>query len=342
MTSKDSGRDSFLRLDPLLEHALELKGDARETFLANLPEADQSALRDLLRMSEQLTVSQLADAASQVIQGSVSDSSNATEFESIPGRWRLQRELGSGGMGQVFYAVREAQDSSSQEPGGYLQRAAIKILWSHQAGSSSMARFFRERRILADLDHPGLAKFLDGGLLGDGRPWFAMEYIDGQPLMEYASQQSLSLRLNLFLEVCSAVTHAHQRLVIHRDIKPQNVLVDRQGHARLLDFGVAGVMEDLDDGIHTRTQGTPLTLQYASPEQVTGGLVTVVSDVYQLGLLLYELLVGDSLRDFQEVALVDAIEEICTSPEIEFLGRRCKPARGSACHHRLRTAESTG
>ena len=192
-----------------------------------------------------------------------------------------------------------------------VQEAAIKVLWSLRADQEVRARFLRERRLLASLSHPGLARFVDGGFLGDGRPWFAMEYVAGRPIDAYVRELSLDARLRLFKDVCATVAYAHQRLIVHRDIKPQNVLVDESGRARLLDFGIAAVLEDIDDGVHTRTAGGPLTLQYASPEQLNGGVITVGSDVYQLGLMLYEMLTGEPPYDLKEASLAQAVDAIC-------------------------------
>ena len=205
-------------------------------------------------------------------------------------------------MGQVFLATRTGP--------GFEQKAAVKVLWSVHAQEEVRARFLRERRLLASLDHPGLARFVDGGFMKDGRPWFAMEYVAGKPIDAHARGLGLRERLELFIEVCSSVAYAHQRLIVHRDIKPPNVLVDDTGRARLLDFGIAGVLEDIDDGVQTQTGAGPLTLQYASPEQVNGSVVTTSSDIYQLGLLLYELIAGARPYELHGSSLMMAMEVI--------------------------------
>jgi len=165
---------------------------------------------------------------------------------------------------------------------------------AHRRGSVFNALFVRERRILAELDHPCIARLLDGGVTIDGRPWLAMEYVRGVCINQWAGSEKPSIEaiLNAFRKVCEAVAYAHQHLVVHRDIKPQNILVDDESRPRLLDFGIAKILEAGDAEPVTQTGSNVLTLQYASPEQVSGGVVTVRSDVYQLGLVLYELLAG--------------------------------------------------
>lgn len=296
----------FAQLDHLLDSALALDEPARGEFLDALAPHIRARVMELLELSDALTIGKLADQAAQTIENLAAQNDTGV---SAAGRWRLQRELGSGGMGQVFYATRE-EPASDQGASHYLQQAAVKVLWSHRANDESMARFFRERRILAALDHPGLARFLDGGFLADGRPWFAMEYVDGIDVVEYTCHLSVPETLSVFLEICAATAYAHERLIVHRDIKPQNVLVDGTGRARLLDFGVASVLDDVSDDLRTRTQGGPLTLMYASPEQVQGDLVTVASDIYQLGLLLYQMLTNRVAFDVADQSLQGALQMI--------------------------------
>ena len=302
----DAAPMDFATLDALLDRALSLDEDARTAFLATLPTSQRERVAELLELSDAMTLGSLASSAAAAIETIGRNAGRPM----VAGRWRLQRELGSGGMGQVFYATREEHDAPEAEHSGYVQHAAVKVVWSHRADQDVMARFFRERRILAALDHPGLARFLDGGFLTDGRPWFAMEYVDGVDIVEYATRSPLDERLRLFLEICASVAYAHERLIVHRDLKPQNVLVDTEHHTRLLDFGVAALLEESDDGVHTRTRGSPLTLQYASPEQLTGELVSVASDIYQLGLVLYEMLAGRPAHDVTGASLEQAMIEI--------------------------------
>jgi eukaryotic-like serine/threonine-protein kinase len=203
------------------------------------------------------------------------------------GSYKIVRQIGRGGMGSVFLAVR-ADDE-------YQMRVAIKLIKRGMDSDFIVRRFRNERQILASLDHPYIGRLLDGGTTNDGLPYFVMEYVEGQALPYYADTQRLSIpeRLRLFLKVCSAVQYAHQNLIIHRDIKPSNILVTADGTPKLLDFGIAKILNP-EIGGHTLDPTTAalrmMTPEYASPEQVRGEPATVVSDVYALGVMLYELL----------------------------------------------------
>ena len=213
--------------------------------------------------------------------------------ESLIGRnigpYHVIREIGEGGMGAVYLAAR-ADDV-------FEKQVAIKIMPQSLSTESMIQRFRSERQILASLEHPNITRLLDGGTTGDGLQYFVMEYIKGQPIDEYCEQQQLSTteRLRLFRIVCAAVHYAHQNLIIHRDIKPGNVLVTAEGVPRLLDFGIAKLLNpegSLETSAATLTVARLMTPEYASPEQVRGETVTTASDVYSLGVLLYELLAG--------------------------------------------------
>ncbi len=201
------------------------------------------------------------------------------------GPYRLERHLGSGGMGAVYLAGRDEGD--------FEQRVAIKFVRGVDPGA--VQRFETERQILARLEHPNIARLLGGGLLEDGLPYLAMEFIEGEPLTQYCEKRNLSLadRLGLFMHVCNAVQYAHNSLVIHRDLKPSNILVAEDGVVKLLDFGIAKLFDPSHEtGPPTLTQNRAMTPGYASPEQLRGESVTTQSDVYALGVLLYELLAG--------------------------------------------------
>ncbi|MEM6289259.1 MAG: serine/threonine-protein kinase, partial [Bacteroidota bacterium] len=233
------------------------------------------------------------------------------------GPWRPTDRLGAGGMGVVYAAERT--DESFQ------QRAALKLI-RPGFGADFRERFLRERALLAGLDHPGVARLLDGGLTDDGLPYLAMELVEGEPITDYAEANEVALRdrLGLFLQACDAVAHAHHRLVVHRDLKPAHILVTSgdsgdgasgkgQGgtpwapssrfplppspRIKLLDFGIAKLLDAEADDDLTRTGGGPVTLQYAAPEQLAGGTITTATDVYALGLVLYELLTGQRPYD---------------------------------------------
>jgi len=203
------------------------------------------------------------------------------------GAYRIVQEIGRGGMGSVYLAVR-ADDE-------FQKRVAIKLIRRGMDTDFIVRRFRNERQILASLDHPNIARLLDGGSTEDGLPYFVMEFVEGQPIYHYSDTHKLSIpdRLRLFRDVCSAVQYAHQNLVIHRDLKPSNVLVTAEGVPKLLDFGIAKLLNP-EMATHTLDPTTAairlMTPEYASPEQVRGEGVSVVSDVYSLGVMLYELL----------------------------------------------------
>lgn len=209
------------------------------------------------------------------------------------GPYLLTREVGQGGMGAVFEAVREGE--------AFRQRVAVKVATRAVYSDHFRERFRHERQILAGLEHPNIARFIDGGSTPEGLPYFAMEFIEGSPITDYASARQLGVRdrIQLFLDVCSAVEYAHQNLIVHRDLKPANILVDASGNVKLLDFGIARIFnidgaEDASGGV-TQTEAAfrMMTPDYCSPEQIRGQRVTIRTDVYQLGLVLFELLTGE-------------------------------------------------
>ena len=203
------------------------------------------------------------------------------------GPYRVLREIGRGGMGRVYLAAR-ADDA-------FQKLVAIKLIRRGLDTDDIVRRFRSERQILATLDHPNIMRLLDGGTTEDGLPYFVMEYIEGEPIDQYCDRRELNIteRLKLFQSVCAAVRYAHQNLVIHRDIKPGNVVVTKDGVPRLLDFGIAKLLAPgTARGDGTLTSLHPLTPEYASPEQIRGGAITTASDVYSLGVLLYRLLTG--------------------------------------------------
>jgi WD40 repeat protein/serine/threonine protein kinase len=235
------------------------------------------------------------------------------------GAYQLIELVGSGGMGEVYRAIR-ADDE-------YKKQVAIKLIRTGQSSARLIRRFRNERQILASFDHPNIARMLDGGTTEDGMPYFVMELIEGEPINRYCDARKLDVaaRLRIFLKVCSAVQYAHQRLVIHRDLKPNNILVTASAEPKLLDFGIAkilapsaqpgavqadaaaefaGAADGLAAGEYTKTEFRLLTPEYASPEQLNGEPLTTASDVYSLGVLLYDLLTGrrPHARDGQDAA----------------------------------------
>ncbi|HTV96366.1 MAG TPA: serine/threonine-protein kinase [Steroidobacteraceae bacterium] len=212
------------------------------------------------------------------------------------GAYELIEEIGSGGMGEVYRAVRADHV--------YEKEVAIKLIRSGHDSAHVVQRFRNERQILATFDHPNIARLLDGGTTPEGLPYFVMELIVGEPIDRFCDRRQLDVseRLRMFLEVCGAVQYAHQRLIVHRDLKPSNILVTEDGVPKLLDFGIAKILESgaaVPDAAQTRTVFRLLTPDYASPEQIRGGPITTASDVFSLGLILYVLLTGIKPLDAQ-------------------------------------------
>ena len=202
------------------------------------------------------------------------------------GMYRLIELLGQGGMGEVYLGERV--------DGRFEQTVAVKLVKRGMDSVEILRRFARERRILARLEHPGIARLLDGGETSDGRPYFVMERVEREPITEYCSTRALSLedRLRLFAVCCDAVDAAHRGLVVHRDLKPSNILVTADGQVKLLDFGIARLLAEEDDVLITSLGGRVITPAYAAPEQILGGGLTIATDVFALGVVLYELLTG--------------------------------------------------
>ena len=226
---------------------------------------------------------------------------DAGELETIPrdedadvlvgtrlGPFRVGQRIGRGGMGVVYRGAREGSD--------FAQHVALKLIRRGFDFDDVQARFLRERRILARLSHPNLARFIDGGVAPDGRPWFALEYVDGESITRWCDARRLDVRarVKLFIDVCATVQYAHTQLVVHRDLKPANVLVDASGAVRLLDFGIALLLDDdtAANGLTAPGSRPALTPEYAAPEQFVGEAVGVATDVYSLGVILYELSSG--------------------------------------------------
>ncbi len=220
------------------------------------------------------------------------------------GKYKILREIGRGGMGAVYEA--------SRDDGEFLQKVALKLIKRGMDSDEILRRFRNERQILASLKHENITSLLDGGITESGSPYYVMEFVEGVPIDEFCEKLSVDEKLKLFRQVCSAVAYAHARLVVHRDLKPSNVLVTADGTAKLLDFGIAKVLDTNDLASHkTVTQLGMMTPQYASPEQIRGEQVTTSGDVYSLGLLLHEILTGKPAFDFSDKSL-DEIRRIIT------------------------------
>ena len=270
----------------LFERILDLDPGARAAVLdeecAGWPELRARVETLLARDAEAST---LLDGDASQLASALLDEGEA-ELGML-GPYRLVSELGRGGMGTVYLAERA--------DGAYEQHVAVKLVKRGMDTDEVIERFRHERRILASLEHPNIARLLDGGVSPDGRPYLVMDLVRGQPITAYCDEQRLNVddRLALFGTVCAAVQHAHQKLVVHRDIKPSNILVAHDGTPRLLDFGIAKLLaDDAETAPRTRTGLLMLTPEYAAPEQLSGEPATTATDVYALGAVLHELLVG--------------------------------------------------
>ena len=302
--------DRFQRCEALFHAALPLSGEERETLL------ERSCADDpLLRAEVERLLAAHVRAGDFISSPAVATAERGAGDPSWVGRlvgpYRVVREIGRGGMGAVYLAERA--------DGQYELRVALKVIKRGMDTEQVLARFRAERQILASLDHPNIARLLDGGSTEQGVPFFAMEYIEGEPIDVWAERRALTVdeRLRLFLQVCGAVSYAHQHLVVHRDIKPLNILVTADGAPKLLDFGIAKVLhEDAEEATSTVTGMRLLTPEYASPEQVEGQHATTASDVYSLGVVLYELLTGRSPYRLRSRSPLDVVEAVrTTDPE---------------------------
>ncbi|HWM89184.1 MAG TPA: serine/threonine-protein kinase [Thermoanaerobaculia bacterium] len=290
-----SSNDLWQRADRILDEALDVPAGQRAAFLDRACGGDTQLRALVERLLNAAEIEDPGFKSGGALQGSFGENfrDELTKGDEVPpgttiGRYRVVREIGRGGMSVVYLAERA--------DGQFRQEVAVKLLQSGIATGHIARRFDRERQILAQARHPGVARLLDGGTGPGGRPYLVMEYVDGRPIERYCDEERLSVpdRLRLFLQVAHAVEDAHRNLVVHRDIKPSNILVTADGHAKLLDFGIAKLLDP------TATSGDALTGSairlmtpaWASPEQVRGNPVTTASDVYQLGLLLYLLLTG--------------------------------------------------
>jgi serine/threonine-protein kinase len=280
------------RIEALLDAAFDLPAEQQRAFLA-AECGDDAALRaevESLLAADRVAEGVLEEGvAPALFSGLVERHAEATLAPGTPvGAYRVLRLLGSGGMGEVYLAERA--------DGGFEQRVALKLIKRGMDTADVLRRFLAERRILARLEHPNIARLLDGGVGPDGRPYFAMEYVEGEPLTAWATARGLDLRarLRLFLDVAAAVEHAHRQLVVHRDLKPSNIMVRVDGRVALLDFGVAKLIEGDGGEGSTQTElgARALTPEYAAPEQVRGEPVSTTTDVYGLGAVLYHLLTG--------------------------------------------------
>lgn len=282
--------ERWKRVEALFERALELEADQRPVFLQNNCNGDEELRREVQSLLDSHgRAGSFIDQPSLFIAANEIDGNEAAiSSGELVGSYRVVQEIGRGGMGAVYLAERADEQ--------YRKRVAIKLVKRGMDTDSVLRHFRNERQILANFDHPNIARLLDGGTARNGLPYFVMEHVEGLPIDAYCETRALPLteRLELFREVCAAVTYAHHHAVIHRDIKPSNILVTKDGVPKLLDFGIAKILQpgSVVEASATITGLRLLTPDYASPEQVQGKPVTTATDVYSLGVVLYQLLTG--------------------------------------------------
>ncbi len=318
------------RADALFDEALNLPADQRDRFL-DLRCAGESDLRadvaHLLRLAGTAAPALDAGCSPDLLADAAAGQADASlpRPGDVVGAWRIERQIGQGGMGAVFLVERA--------DGQFTQTGALKLIRAGVDAEAVTRRFERERQILASLSHPHIARLLDGGRTADGRSYFVMEHVEGQPIDRACDARRLSIgeRLVLVERVCLAIQHAHNQLVVHRDIKPSNIVVTADGDVKLLDFGIAGMLEP--HGAPGEPADGPariLTPAYASPEQVRGLPPAIASDIYQIGLLLYELLTGLRAQPVDVRAPGELVRLVCdTTPPPP--SERIAEAPGDVC-----------
>ncbi|MBV9724772.1 MAG: serine/threonine-protein kinase, partial [Gammaproteobacteria bacterium] len=319
-------------MSQLLEEALPLDPEQRCSWMQALPPEHQDlaqAMRDALFGSE-AQLAQIEKLAA--LPESLAASSATAAFTTGPqggarvGPYELLRPLGKGGMAEVWLARRA--------DGAFRREVALKLPIVDYVRGDLAQRFAHERDILASLEHPHIARFYDAGLDQNGSPYLSMEYVEGQPLTEWCDAHRLGIRarLELFLQTLAAVQYAHDKQVIHRDLKPSNVLVTRSGEVRLLDFGVARLLEQHDPPRSeiTAVHGRALTPDYASPELLRGEAVDARGDIYSLGVLLYELLTGVRPYRLRDAASVGLLEDAIVTVEVKKPSTQLEPAAAAA------------
>lgn len=285
--------DRWKKVETICQKAMRLQGEKRSTYLDNACAGDPDLLEEVTSLLEQEEQDWLQDPIVNVQSSFVFSDDRALSDQTI-GPYRVIKMIGSGGMGNVYLAVRDDDQ--------FERFVALKVIRKGLVSDDVLKRFYSERQILASLNHPNIARLFDGGTTEDGIPWFAMEHVEGAPITDYCKRYNLTVdeKIQLFLKVCSAVQYAHQNLVIHRDLKPANILITPQGIPKLLDFGIAKLTDLEQRTGQTQIQDRIMTPEYASPEQVRDESISTVSDVYSLGVLLYELLAGTLPYEFEK------------------------------------------
>ncbi len=302
--------ERWRRVQELFDGCLVLEPEQRESWLQEKCAGDPALKADVLSLLESADEDHLGAILSEAADAALSGR-DSVDGDSMIGRrigaYRIVEEIGRGGMGVVYLAERA--------DGVFEKHVAIKRIRTGLDSHDLKERFHRERRVLASLDHPHIARVLDGGTDDTGQPYVVMEAVDGHSLLQYCDKNQLTVdqRLELFVMVCEAVQYAHSRLIVHRDLKPANILVTDDGMPKLLDFGIAKLLDD-DGGTEeiTRVTDRLLTPEYASPEQTRGEAVTTASDIYTLGVVLYELLSGNRPYEVSSSSPAEIERIVCT------------------------------
>jgi serine/threonine-protein kinase len=301
--------ERWSRVADVFADALDQPSEQREAFLVRACEGDDDLRREIHSLIAALPDGEDPFDRPAASMFELPDPDDApSHVGSRFGPYRLVREIGEGGMGTVYEAIRDDDQ--------FHKRVAIKMVRPGRETGVVVRRFRYEREILAGLDHPNIAALYDGGVTEDNSPYFAMEFVEGQPIDAYCAERRLSItrRLELFTSVCAAVQYAHRNLVVHRDLKPSNILVTSEGVVKLLDFGIAKLLgEEASGGGATLTQAgyNAMTVEYASPEQVLGTPITTASDVYSLGVVLYQLLTGHRPYPVDQVSPAEMVRHVC-------------------------------
>ena len=295
MSGRTSANERKIQALRLFDTLVDMPASKREFRLQDLVQNDPELAQEVQR----LLVADAADSgvlehgvagvAKSVLSERNLDESSELHSGLVIGSFTLLRALGQGGMGEVWLAERRV----AQADGDFVQQVALKLLKRGMDSELLVRRFVQERRILAELNHPHIARFIDGGISADGRLYYAMEFVEVISLLDYALKNKLGVRalVKLMSEVCDAVAHAQAHLVVHRDLKPSNILVDAHAQPRVLDFGIAKLLNSTEPN-QTASELRAMTPVYAAPEQILGEPISTATDVYALGVILYQLLTG--------------------------------------------------
>lgn len=301
MKQSKSDDNRWQKLKDIFNEAVELTPEMRLSYLSALRLNENTLYQELAELIE--VDAEAEDFLDKPV--ALEAAAPAPLVGEIVGHYRIVREIERGGMGVVFEAART--------DGAFEQRVAVKLVNRHFFTDELIRRFVKERQILARLEHPNIVRLLDGGVSEDRTPYYVMEFVEGVPVDIYCRENNLdtNAKLEIFTQICQAVAYAHRQLVVHRDLKPSNILITKTGEVKLLDFGIAKILDANAEDAQTQTQNAPLTPAYASPEQIKGETITTASDIYSLGVILYELLTEKSPREIYAVSQMEIPRAIC-------------------------------